>query len=212
MSDIVFSALLNMGIFVILAISLNLINGFTGMFSLGHAAFFGIGAYSASLYMNWVSPEVYSALYWSHFIAGSLLAVTVAAFLGLLVGVPCLRLTGDYLAIATLAFFAGTGLGVLVGDASPARDTATLDLPPLVIKDPFRDHRRNAHPRPRAMPDPARDSRVVNPFDETRPRLADLPTIRLKDPFAEISPALRNLPEVYLKDPFGPSIKNPFGD
>lgn len=102
--DIVFSPLLTAGIFVILAISLNLINGFTGMFSLGHAAFFGIGAYTAAVYMNLFSPPLYSAAYWAHFIAGTALAVIVAGVAGLLVGVPCLRLAGDYLAIATLAF------------------------------------------------------------------------------------------------------------
>ena len=104
MTDIICSELLNIGIFVILAISLNLINGFTGMFSLGHAAFFGIGAYAAMLYMNYYAPELYTAAYWMHFGIGVVLAVLAAGFLGLCVGVPCLRLTGDYLAIATLAF------------------------------------------------------------------------------------------------------------
>ena len=102
--DIVFSPLLTAGIFVILAISLNLINGFTGMFSLGHAAFFGIGAYAAAVYMNLFSPPLYSAPYWFHFAAGTALAAIAAGVFGFLVGVPCLRLAGDYLAIATLAF------------------------------------------------------------------------------------------------------------
>ena len=102
--DIVFSPLLTAGIFVILAISLNLINGFTGMFSLGHAAFFGIGAYAAAVYMNLFSPPLYSAAYWAHFGAGTALAALAAGASGFLVGVPCLRLAGDYLAIATLAF------------------------------------------------------------------------------------------------------------
>ena len=104
MADIVFSALLYMGIFVILSISLNLINGFTGMFSLGHAAFFGIGAYAAALYMNAVEPTLYSPAYWTHLCIGTALAMLAAGVAGLAVGVPCLRLTGDYLAIATLAF------------------------------------------------------------------------------------------------------------
>jgi branched-chain amino acid transport system permease protein len=102
--DIIFSPLLMAGIFVILAISLNLINGFTGMFSLGHAAFFGVGAYTAAVYMNLFAPPLYSAAYWLHFVAGTMLAVVVSGVAGLLVGVPCLRLAGDYLAIVTLAF------------------------------------------------------------------------------------------------------------
>ena len=108
MADIIFSALLLMGIYVILAISLNLINGFTGMFSIGHAAFFGIGAYAAAIYLNAMTPEgdafLYSGAYWSHLVVGAVLAMIAAAVAGLLIGVPCLRLAGDYLAIATLAF------------------------------------------------------------------------------------------------------------
>ncbi len=104
MQDIIFSELLNLSLFVILAISLNLINGFTGMLSLGHAAFFGIGAYTASIYMNQFDVQTYSGMYWGHFILGSGLAMLVAALLGLFVALPCLRLSGDYLAIATLAF------------------------------------------------------------------------------------------------------------
>ncbi|HNY26259.1 MAG TPA: branched-chain amino acid ABC transporter permease [Candidatus Sumerlaeota bacterium] len=104
MADIIYSELLNIGIFVILAISLNLINGFTGMFSLGHAGFFGVGAYAAMLYMNHFAPEVYSAAYWGHFAAGLCVGAALAGGAGFCVGMPCLRLTGDYLAIATLAF------------------------------------------------------------------------------------------------------------
>jgi branched-chain amino acid transport system permease protein len=104
MADIIFSELLNIGIFVILAISLNLINGFTGMFSLGHAGFFGVGAYAAMLYMNHFAPELYSAVYWGHFVVGLGIGAATAGIAGFCVGMPCLRLTGDYLAIATLAF------------------------------------------------------------------------------------------------------------
>ncbi len=104
MADIIFSELLNIGIFVILAISLNLINGFTGMFSLGHAGFFGVGAYAAMLYMNHFAPELYSAVYWGHLVVGLGIGAAAAGIAGFCVGMPCLRLTGDYLAIATLAF------------------------------------------------------------------------------------------------------------
>lgn len=104
MADMIFPELLNIGIFIILAVGLNIINGFTGMFSLGHAGFFAVGAYAAMLYMNYFAPELYSSSYFLHFGIGILVAMAVAGILGLCVGLPCLRLAGDYLAIATLAF------------------------------------------------------------------------------------------------------------
>jgi branched-chain amino acid transport system permease protein len=104
MTDIVFSTLLTIGIYVILAVGYNVINGFTGMFSLGHAAFFGIGAYAGGLYFAHFYPALYTAPYWGHFVVGCLVAIAVSGLFGLLVAVPCLRLSGDYLAIATLAF------------------------------------------------------------------------------------------------------------
>jgi len=80
---------------VILVVSLNLINGFTGQFSIGHAGFFAIGAYlSAYLTVKLQVPFV-PAL-----ICGGILA----GITGLAVGLPALRLRGDYLAIATLGF------------------------------------------------------------------------------------------------------------
>lgn len=83
------------GINIILAVSLNLITGFTGQFSLGHAAFMSIGAYtSAVVVANHGQP----------FIVGILAAGIVAAAAGVLIGIPTLRLNGDYLAIATLGF------------------------------------------------------------------------------------------------------------
>ncbi len=83
-----------MCIYIILAVSLNLIIGFTGLLNLGHAAFFGIGAYASALLTLAGIPFIIS------FIASFLIA---AAF-GFLISVPCLRLRGDYLAIATLGF------------------------------------------------------------------------------------------------------------
>lgn len=80
---------------VILAVSLNLINGFTGQFSLGHAGFMAVGAYVSALltiHLNWPFPVVL------------LLGALVAALLGFFIGLPTLRLRGDYLAIATLGF------------------------------------------------------------------------------------------------------------
>ena len=101
------------GINIILAVSLNLITGFTGQFSIGHAGFMAVGAYS-SAYLT-----VYYAGAWERSVAGMLgatlahvliflLAILVgsivAALAGLIVGIPSLRLRGDYLAIVTLGF------------------------------------------------------------------------------------------------------------
>lgn len=80
---------------IILATSLNLVTGFTGQFSLGHAGFMAIGAYSAAL----ITMRI--ANVWG-FVAGVIVGAVIAALIGFLVGLPTLRLRGDYLAIATL--------------------------------------------------------------------------------------------------------------
>lgn len=80
---------------IILAVSLNLITGFTGQFSLGHAGFMSIGAYTCALItLNMDTPF--------SFIIGLIAGAILAAIVGLLIGIPTLRLKGDYLAIATL--------------------------------------------------------------------------------------------------------------
>ncbi len=83
---------------IILALGLNLITGITGQFSLGHAGFMAIGAYTSAMLVTRIGDSF-----------GSLLLVCLAATVmgglaGFLIGVPTLRLKGDYLAIATLGF------------------------------------------------------------------------------------------------------------
>ena len=80
---------------IILAVSLNLVTGFTGQFSLGHAGFMSIGAYVCAL----INMEMNST---SGFLAGVFAGALVAAIVGIIIGIPTLRLKGDYLAIATL--------------------------------------------------------------------------------------------------------------
>ncbi|MFZ8932532.1 MAG: branched-chain amino acid ABC transporter permease [Bacteriovoracaceae bacterium] len=92
---------LSAGIFIILSVSLNLINGQCGQFSLGHAGFWAIGAYTSAYY------GVYHPLPVPDFInlfIGCGIGFICAALAGVIIGVPCLRLRGDYLAIATLGF------------------------------------------------------------------------------------------------------------
>lgn len=98
------------GINIILASSLNLINGYTGQFSLGHAGFMAIGAYIGAAVSTYYAPEFISVLgdkEFGHIICFAIVLVIGgigAALAGLLVGVPSLRLKGDYLAITTLGF------------------------------------------------------------------------------------------------------------
>ncbi len=101
--------LIGVGINIILAVSLNLINGYTGQFSLGHAGFMAVGGYTAAMITLSAQPLLpklgppfiaAQALFIVALLAGGLLA----AFVGLIVGAPSLRLKGDYLAIVTLGF------------------------------------------------------------------------------------------------------------
>lgn len=88
---------------VMLAVSLNLVMGFCGQFSLGHAGFMAVGAYASGLLsLNYsVFPEPFAIL---NFPIYALVGGVAAGFAGFLVGMPSLRLRGDYLAIVTLGF------------------------------------------------------------------------------------------------------------
>jgi branched-chain amino acid transport system permease protein len=92
------------GINIILATSLNVINGFCGLFSLGHAGFFAVGAYSGAAFSVLLYPEFVSQNPNLGLFLASIFGMVMAGIAGLVVGIPCLRLTGDYLAIATVGF------------------------------------------------------------------------------------------------------------
>ena len=97
---------------IILATSLNLINGFTGQFSIGHAGFMAVGAYSSAYFTVTYGKGIEASLGGlGETVASSivlLIAVVIGALVasvaGLIVGIPSLRLKGDYLAIVTLGF------------------------------------------------------------------------------------------------------------
>jgi branched-chain amino acid transport system permease protein len=96
------------GIYVTLAVSLNLINGITGQFSIGHAAFYQIGAYSCAVlaahkFSNLAATHPYAWL-----VLSALFGAIGAGLAGFIVGLPSLRLRGDYLAVVTL------GIGEIV--------------------------------------------------------------------------------------------------
>lgn len=95
LGDYYFATLVSLGISIILAVGLNLITGFTGQFSLGHAGFMSIGAYVCAIITTRIPTD------WG-FILGVFAGACAAALVGIAVGLPTLRLNGDYLAIATL--------------------------------------------------------------------------------------------------------------
>ena len=109
-----YAEILNLtGISVILAVSLNLITGFTWQFSIGHAGFMAVGAYSSvfvTVYYSegfelWLTSLVGATVAQSLvFLLVIIIGALVAALAGLVVGIPSLRLRGDYLAIVTLGF------------------------------------------------------------------------------------------------------------
>ena len=91
--------LVPIGVNIILAVSLNLVTGFLGELSLGHAGFMSLGAFAGALFtlnVNLPGPI--------EFLIAILLGGILAALAGFLIGIPVLRLRGDYLAIVTLAF------------------------------------------------------------------------------------------------------------
>lgn len=94
------SLIIPIGINIMLAVSLNLVTGFLGELSLGHAGFMSIGAYTAAI----VTTNLRDLPMAVSFVLALVLAAVLSAILGVLIGVPVLRLRGDYLAIVTLAF------------------------------------------------------------------------------------------------------------
>ncbi|MGR8952735.1 MAG: branched-chain amino acid ABC transporter permease [Gammaproteobacteria bacterium] len=93
--------LMYIGINIILAVSLNLVNGYMGEFSLAHAGFMAVGAYTSVLLTRNVLPAAEFPL---AFPCAVLLGGMIAALLGLMVAIPSFKVRGDYLAIITLAF------------------------------------------------------------------------------------------------------------
>lgn len=114
LKDYYFKVLVLCGIYMILAVSLNLVNGITGQFSIGHGGFYAVGAYVGSAWTLLWQPKVVGSLPLLelgslrgdilNLLIALLLGGVVAGLTGILVGLPSLRLRGDYLAIVTLGF------------------------------------------------------------------------------------------------------------
>ena len=88
--------------YIILAISLNLVVGILGELSLGHAGFMCVGAFSSAFFSKTMSDTITNSSL--RFFIALLIGIVVAAIFGIIIGIPVLRLKGDYLAIVTLAF------------------------------------------------------------------------------------------------------------
>lgn len=88
-------------VYTIASLSLNLVVGYSGELSLGHAGFMCVGAYSSAVFSHVTSDLIPSV---PRLILAILVGAVVAAVFGVLIGIPVLRLRGDYLAIVTLAF------------------------------------------------------------------------------------------------------------
>ena len=105
---------------IILAVGLNILVGYTGQISLGHAGFFAIGAYGTSLIVMHLHFP---------FLAAILIAALIAAFFGFIIGLPALRLEGPYLAIATLGF--GLTITHIIGRWDVFGGRMGITAPPL---------------------------------------------------------------------------------
>jgi branched-chain amino acid transport system permease protein len=127
-TDLHAKIILDIGINIILAVSLNMVNGFTGQFSMGHAGFMAVGGYAGATityygsFFLWGSPDTHGASGTLLFVIACLAGGLCAAGAGYVVGLPSLRLRGDYLAIVTLGF--GEIVRVLVQLTEPVLDSA----------------------------------------------------------------------------------------
>ena len=156
MGDFVAKLLLDIGTNIILAVSLTMVNGFTGQFSLGHAAFMSVGAYVSAGIVYYGSfrlfgnPDLQGGILSTMlghteglgarpfftrgdllFLASLLIGGVIAAACGYIVGLPSLRLRGDYLAIVTLGF------GEIVRVLIESQTTDTLYDPTVIAETPL---------------------------------------------------------------------------
>src|SRR5258708_2088698 len=131
------NALITTGIFIIGAMSLNLLLGFTGQLSLGHIAFFGIGAYVSSLTALGFDVGLFGGFHIVHVpwppITGFVLAIVIAGFCGYLVGRLSFRVRGAYFVIVTISFAEVVRLVALNWVELTQGPLALTGIPPVVI-------------------------------------------------------------------------------
>ena len=93
--------LANVGLFVLLALGLNVVVGLAGILDLGYVAFFAVGSYSAAVLTAATSPKIAPEMPW---LVALIVVVIITGLVGLFIGAPVIRMRGDYLAIVTLGF------------------------------------------------------------------------------------------------------------
>ncbi|MBW3590169.1 MAG: leucine/isoleucine/valine transporter permease subunit [Actinobacteria bacterium] len=128
------------GIFLLMALGLNIVVGFAGLLDLGYVAFFAVGAYTTAVLTSPISPRFTPELtFW----AALPFVILTAAIAGIMVGTPVLRMRGDYLAIVTLGFgeiarllFLSDWLEPTFGAARGIRRVPDIALGPIVMKGP----------------------------------------------------------------------------
>ena len=128
--------LIQLCIYAVAAVSLNLCVGFLGELSLGHAGFMSVGAFASALFSNATASVITQDTL--RFFLALLFGMVMAAFFGFLIGIPVLRLNGDYLAIVTLAFgeiIKGLLNVTYVGKDATGVHFAMLDSKNLVLGD-----------------------------------------------------------------------------
>ncbi len=149
LGSVLTNILARVGIFVLMGLGLNIVVGFAGLLDLGYVAFFAVGAYFLALFTgaNLVTslgatqdPAFSMGL---NFYTALPLVVLVAAFIGMMIGAPVLRLRGDYLAIVTLGFgeiarilVTSNALRDYTGGAQGLRDVTTAQLFGIEFRDP----------------------------------------------------------------------------
>ncbi|MBH99417.1 MAG: hypothetical protein CL467_02310 [Acidimicrobiaceae bacterium] len=130
--------LANVGIFLLLALGLNIVVGLAGLLDLGYVAFFAVGGYTTAVLTSpnspWFAPEL-------HFGVALVFVVIAAGLTGLLIGAPVIRMRGDYLAIVTLGFgeiirllFMSDWLGPYFGGAQGITNIPGVDLGFATVK------------------------------------------------------------------------------
>ena len=130
--------LANVGLFVLLALGLNIVVGLAGLLDLGYVAFFAVGGYTTAVLTSpnspWFAPEL-------HFGFVILIVIVMAAIVGLMIGAPVIRMRGDYLAIVTLGFgeiirllFLSDWLSPYFGGAQGITNIPGVDLGVATVK------------------------------------------------------------------------------
>ena len=138
LGKIVNELLANVGLFLLLALGLNIVVGLAGLLDLGYVAFFAVGGYTTAVLTSpnspWFAPEL-------HFGFALIFVVIFATITGLVIGAPVIRMRGDYLAIVTLGFgeiirllFMSDWLGPYFGGAQGVTNIPGVDLGVATVK------------------------------------------------------------------------------